>query len=127
MASAYVRAMVKGWLAAAPLPFVDTVALEATPSQDAWCTVDWTFADRQRVTFCDQYAEVGTFAVMCFFRPGFGDANAMTQAEAVTAALMANVDPSAALELINHATPEDFSEDAWYVLSTEVNYRMTEN
>lgn len=123
MASAYVRTTVKGWAASAPLPFFDTVSLEQDPADDAWFSVDWTFADRERLTFCDEHAEIGTFNIVCFFRPGVGDDIAATQAEAVTAALMAMVDPSGSLTLTNHGTPEDYLEDAWYVLSTTVNYR----
>jgi len=123
MASAYVRSTVKGWLAASPIPFVDTVSLQAAPTVDGWVSVDWTFAGRERLTFCDEFAEVGTFNLVCFFRPGVGDALAVQQAEAVTAALMANVDPTGGIQLMSHETPEDFLEDAWYVLSTTVNYR----
>jgi hypothetical protein len=123
MASGYVRSTVKGWLQAMPMPFVDTVSIEAAPIYDAWVSVDWTFAGRERLTFCEEYAELGTFNLVCFFRPGVGDDSAVLQAEAVTLALMGNVDPTGNLELMSYGTPEDFLEDAWYVLSTSVNYR----
>jgi hypothetical protein len=122
MSSLYVRNLVRTWLAATPVPFYDTVNLEQNPTDPVWKTVDWGFPSRERDTFCGQYQESGAIGIAYFGQPGKGDSDLLVQAEADITALMAQLDPTAALVLEDRGAPFDFRQGNVYVVEFQVEY-----
>lgn len=121
MASNYVRTTVKGWMATLGVPFYNTVAEEQDPADPVWTTVDWGYGQNERVDFCT-VEENGSFSVAFFGAAGEGDAALMAVAEAAMASLMASVDPTARLVLVNFDPPTDFYQGRFYGLEFNVDY-----
>lgn len=122
MSRLYVRQLVKQWLGADPLPFYDTTNLEQAPTDDVWMTVDWGVPDTQRITYCDDASETGTFNLVFLGRAGIGDDYLLDQAGDATARFMAQRDPQGRLTLIQDGAPFDFLQEEWYVVEVQIEY-----
>lgn len=132
MSSLYVRQTVRGWLAdpAMATPFYNTTNEEQAPNDAIWCTLDFGYADRERLTFCQgDISEEGEFEVVYLGRPGVGDVALLTAAEADMKTLMAQRDPSNKLILTARSAPDEFTQgDAQleYGVSFSVDYTYYE-
>ena len=128
MASLYVRETVRDWLANSAgmlLPFYDTINLEVAPEVPAWSTVTFVTSSALVSSYCWQMQERGTFDFLALALPGNGDADLLAAAEHDLAILMAQLDLSGALTLLQAGPPDDFVQAAgvpWYTVSMTVDY-----
>ena len=132
MASLYVRQKVRGWLQdpAMAVPFYNTTNEEQSPNDDIWSTLEFGFADRETLTFCNGIAEEqGEFEVVYLGQPGVGDVALLTAAEADIKTLMAQRDATNKLILTQSNPPEEFTQgDAQmeYGVSFSIEYSYYE-
>lgn len=113
MASLYVRQLVRTWMQdpAMTVPFYNTTNEEQSPSDDIWATLEFNFADRETLTFCDGITEEqGELEVVYLGQPGVGDVALLTAAEADIKTLMAQRDPTNKLILTQSNPPEEFTQ-----------------
>ena len=128
MASRYVRQQVKTWLADSSMtvPFYDTINLEQNPSDDIWCTVEFGFASRERMTYCEGLIEEdGDFEVIYFGRAGVGDDDILRAAETDINTFMSFRDSSGKLLITNRSSADEFTNgdvDREYGISFSVDY-----
>ena len=126
MATRYARDLVNGWLAAAPVPFVDTVNSNVQTDLPVWFTVEWQPGQVQRLTYCNEFVDMGSFDLVFFGKIGTGYAELVQAAEDVALALQANVDPGGLLQLVNFGTPQDWAMNQKnYVVVMPVEFRQT--
>lgn len=132
MASLYVRQTVRTWLQdpTMSVPFYNTTNEEQSPNDAIWSTIDFSFADREIMTFCGgDVSEEGEFEVVYLGQPGIGDVALLTAAEADIKTLMAQRDPTNKLILTSRSAPDEFTQgDAKleYGVSFFVNYTYYE-
>lgn len=113
MSSLYVRQQVRGWLSdpAMTVPFYNTINEEQAPNDPIWATVDFSYSDREVLTFCGgDVSEEGEFEVVYLGQPGTGDVALLTAAEADIKTLMAQRDPSNKLILTSRSAPDEFTQ-----------------
>jgi hypothetical protein len=130
MKEAYKRELVRGWcLSIAPPPFVETINNNATPPAGApvWWTIEWEPDQVEPIAYCGVVQETGLLAVIVAGDPNVGDQAVAGAMDAIVPALLAKVDPLAALTLERaQATVEHTSggADRYYRLRTPIDYRL---
>lgn len=122
MADRYVRSKVRGWLAAGPVPFYDTVNIDQRPGDVVWCTVLWGAPFRSKESYCNEFVEEGEVSIVFFGRPGIGDDALLADAEAAIDALMTNADPTGKLVLLDRGVGIDFRQEEHYCVEYGVPY-----
>jgi len=109
VSSLYVRNMVRGWAAASPTPFYDTINLEQKPADAVWFTAEFEVESSETLTICEAQQEEGVIELVFCGLPGTGDAAVLTAAEAEGRRLLALKDPQGKLMLKRAMPPEEFS------------------
>jgi hypothetical protein len=109
-----------------PVPFIDTVNTNVKPDLDKWFTVEWMPGQVQRLTFCKDFVDQGTFDLLFFGKLGTGYADLVQAAEDVAAALEQMTDAAGLLQLVNFGTPQDWAMNQKnFVVVMPVEYRQT--
>lgn len=122
MTSFYVRDTIRNWLQLGAIPYYDTVNQEQNPLDAQWCTVDWGFSFTERMNYCDDFLEDGSFNVVFFGPIGQGDSVLIPDAESDMELLMTRIDPTNRLTLMAYSAAEDFSDENYYGVSFNVEY-----
>jgi hypothetical protein len=108
MSSLYVRQKVKEWLAVGTIPFVDTVNIEADPTEETWCTVQWLSGTNEIIDYCQNSVENGAFLIIYLGRAGVGDETLLGIAEQGVRDLLSKIDNTGKLQLMGAGIPENF-------------------
>jgi hypothetical protein len=128
VASGYVRLKVKEWLAdpASAIPFYNTVNESQNPVDEIWKTVMWMDGYKEKLDYCGETMEVGSFGVMYFGAAGIGDDVIMAAAEDDMRGFMMNIDPTGRLSLRVDNPPDDWMQDNGnnFVLLFNVTYEF---
>jgi len=127
MASLILRQTIRDWLALGTVPFYDTVNLEQAPNDDYWCTVEWGFSSNQKLNYCGDREESGSFQVYYFGPVGLGDAAVLSLAESEIELLMSRLDLTGVVNLIESNTAEDFTDENYYGVTFLIEYECQHN
>lgn len=107
-------------------PYYDTNNIEQNPDDTIWCTIDWELAIKEKLTYCGDRREYGSFNVVFLAPAGGGDTAVLTVAEATMAQFMSNTDSR--LSLLECDPPEDElrtgSDAPLYAASFRVEYEL---
>jgi len=122
MSSRAVRRQVDTWMGLMTLPYYPTVNLEQDPTDNTWVTVDYNIPFKNKLTFCGDTLEEGTFTVAFFGQPGIGDDQLLQAAESDIAILMNQVDTTGVIRLLSFSPPIDFRQDEWYIIEFTIDY-----
>ena len=126
MSSGYVRNMVRGWAAASPSPFYDTINKEHDPKGAIWFTIEFEVEQSSRDTYCGDESESGVIELVFCGQPGNGDGAIIAAAEAEGKRLLLQSDPADQLSLVRAMPPEEFSAgdgDRWYRVVVGIEYQ----
>ena len=132
MSSRYVRQIFEQWLQdpALSVPFYPTVNMEQNPTDDTWCTADFSGSYRDVLTFCNGVvSEDGEVELVYFGRPGIGYDTLLQQVENDVAILEGMEDPAGKLVIMGRSAPYEFSSGSAakeYSLSVFFEYRYYE-
>lgn len=124
MSSSYVRALVKGWLSAPAfgIPFYNTENEVQTPVASVWATVEWSFPDKQRYTFCSSM-ESADFNIVFLGAMGNGDEALLIAAEAAMLQFALNSDSTGVLQITEIGAPYTFSDEKnYFCIAFPVSY-----
>lgn len=124
MPSAHVRQYVKHLAETAPgLPFFDSVSIGERPNFPEWFTLDWGPANVEKLTYCDERQEVGSFDLVFFGPLGAGDLDLVAKAEAVAAWIFESKDPAGVVTFLNFTTPQDWGMNQnFYTVVVSIEY-----
>lgn len=132
MSSYYVRSLIEGWLKdqAMSVPYYPTINEEQNPTDDIWCTADFTSNYRDVMTFCEGLTtEEGEVEIEYFGKAGIGDDSLIQAIEADMLILMAQRDPNSKCILMRRSAPFETSGGSammMYGLSIYVDYQLYE-
>lgn len=132
MSSLYVRSLFEQWLADPSLtvPFYSTINEEQNPTDNMWCTAEFTGAYRDVMTFCDGVvSEDGEVEVIYFCRPGIGYRQLLQAIEADAAVIGGKDDPNGKMVITGRSAPYEFSLGSArkdYALSVFFDYEYFE-
>jgi hypothetical protein len=132
MSSGYVRTLIEGWLndAAMDVPYYPTANLEQNPTDDIWCTADFSSNFRDFMTYCDgMVIEEGEVEVRYLGLPGIGYSTLLAALEADMITLMAQRDPGGKCVLMSRSAPFESSGGTatlQYGLSVYMDYQYFE-
>jgi hypothetical protein len=126
MSNLYVRDKVRGWVNTfSTIPFYDTINFEHTPNDDLWVTVQFGFANSERVTYCKDRIIGGTFNLLVYGSPGKGDRAVISTIETLSEYLFQQTDTGGKLILQDYEPPMDFTQGDgvnWYGAEVVFSY-----
>lgn len=127
MAWASVRTLVESWLNASPTKFYNTVNEEAHPVEPIWCTVLYGFGTSDVISYCRSRLENNSFTVVHYGDPGLGWDEVTIAAEQVKDHIMAQVDPSGKVQVLDYTAPMEFTGAdgvPWYGIEIVYTYQL---
>jgi hypothetical protein len=124
MSSRAVRTLCRQWAAALPVPFHDTVGLDVDPTDPMWCSLEFMADYKEKLSYCDQWNEIGTITLMFFGSIGTGDDALLAAAEPAAQQFFSQTDPTGRLVLDSINPPDIFSpqDGPWLIAEFQVRY-----
>ena len=109
MSSRAVRTLARTWANALPVPYVDTINFDESPTDPIWFTIEFASYGSDKMSFCQDWREVGSLQLDFFGLAGVGDDALLAAAEPAVRQFFQNVDPAGKLSLVSFSAPDDFT------------------
>ena len=109
MSSRAVRTLARTWANALPVPYVDTINFDESPTDPIWFTIEFDSYGMDKLSFCQDWQEVGFIQLDFFGLAGVGDDALLAAAEPAVQQFLQNVDPAGKLSLVSFSAPDDFT------------------
>ena len=109
MSSRAVRTLARTWANALPVPYIDTINFDESPTDPIWFTIEFDSYGMDKLSFCQEWQEVGFIQLDFFGLAGVGDDALLAAAEPAVQQFLQNVDPAGKLSLVSFSAPDDFT------------------
>lgn len=109
MSSRAVRTLARQWASEVDVPYIDTINYEVSPDHDIWFTLEFASYGMDKMSYCNNWQEVGSIQLDFFGVAGVGDDTLLAAAEPAARQFFLNQDPQGKLTFVSIAAPDDFT------------------